>query len=265
MTLLFQRHWFHWRLPSSPRSRWGLQGTQWPVSRPYLQGGQGHTLPNGPSKQDTLPTVPLGQFQAQRSDNTTTESITHSDTQTPSQSEIFFNHNNSGTINNIIVTSRTSTSSQREIFSETETGTSSSKDVTHRNADMSEEAPHQTETESNHEDTSDSSSHSRTTTPSQSEISDYNANSESSSRETSRPSSPESGNLRVMMLYSPLPEMVIVHRSMHDAIHTVREQHGRAVTRSLLTQQKTLAANKLQCNAHIKRTSTPDPPSMSKS
>ena len=35
------------------------------------------------------------------------------------------------------------------------------------------------------------------------------------------------------------------------------------MTRSLLTQQKALAVNKLQCNAQIKRTSTPDPPSMS--
>ena len=130
---------------------------------------------------------------------------------------------------------------------------------------MSEEAPHQTGTESNQEEASDSSCHSRTTTsfqseifssynnrsdfstytPSQSEISDYDANSESSSRETKRPLSPESGNLTVRMLYSPLSEMTIVHRSMHDAIHAVREQHGRAVTRSLLTQQKALAANKL--------------------
>ena len=47
---------------------------------------------------------------------------------------------------------------------------------------------------------------------------------------------------------------------MHDAIHAVREQHGQAVTRGLLTQQKALAANKLQCNAQIRRTSTPDPP-----
>ena len=31
--------------------------------------------------------------------------------------------------------------------------------------------------------------------------------------------------------------------------------------RSLFQQQKTLAANKLQCTAQIKRTSTPDPPS----
>ena len=136
-------------------------------------------------------------------------------------------------------------------------------------------------TESNQEEASNSSSHSRTTTSSQSEIfysynnrsdfststpsqseifSHYDANSESNSRETSRPSSPESGNLTVRTLYSPLPKMAIVHRSMHDAIHAVREQHSRAVTRGLLTQQKALAANKLQCNAQFKRTSTPDPP-----
>ena len=54
--------------------------------------------------------------------------------------------------------------------------------------------------------------------------------------------------------------MAIVHRSMHDAIHTVREQ-GRSVTRSLLSQQRTLVANKLQSNMQIKRTSTSDPPS----
>ena len=51
----------------------------------------------------------------------------------------------------------------------------------------------------------------------------------------------------------------IVHRSMHDVIHAVREQHARAVTRGLLTQQRTLAANKLQCNAQIKKTSNTRP------
>ena len=50
---------------------------------------------------------------------------------------------------------------------------------------------------------------------------------------------------------------------MHDAIHTVREQQGRAVTRSLLNQQKAIAASKLQCNIQIKRTSTPEHPPMS--
>ena len=50
-----------------------------------------------------------------------------------------------------------------------------------------------------------------------------------------RISSPESGNLTTGMLSSPLPEMAIVHSTMHDAIHTVREQQGRAVTRSLLS------------------------------
>ena len=54
--------------------------------------------------------------------------------------------------------------------------------------------------------------------------------------------------------------MAIIHKTMHDAIHTVRDQQGRAVTRSLLNQQKAIAASKLQCNIQIKRTSTPDPP-----
>ena len=67
---------------------------------------------------ETLPRVPLGQFQAQRSDNITINSIAHSDTHTSSQSEIFYDHNNSSTINKNIVTFRTSTSSQREIFFE---------------------------------------------------------------------------------------------------------------------------------------------------
>ena len=82
-------------------------------------------------------------------------------------------------------------------------------------------------------------------------------------RKLPRPSSPESGNLTTRTLYLPLPEMAITHRTMHDAIHAVREQQGRAVARSLLSQQRTLAANKLQCDMQIKRTSTPDSPSMS--
>ena len=57
--------------------------------------------------------------------------------------------------------------------------------------------------------------------------------------------------------------MAIIHRTMHDAIHAVREQQGRVVTRSLLNQQKAIAANKLQCNIQIKRTSTPEHPPMS--
>ena len=168
------------------------------------------------------------------------------------------------TINKNISASRTNTPSQREIFSEIGTGTSSSEDVTHSDRDMSEEATDPMGSESSSEETSMETSHSRTTTPSQSKIfSYYNANSQSSSRETLRPSSPESGNLTTRTLCSPLPEMAIVNRTMHDAIHTVREQQGRAVTRSLLSQQKALAANKLQCNVQIKRTSTLDPPSVS--
>ena len=229
--------------------------------------------------EETLPTVPLGQFQAQRSDNTTTKSIAHYQTVTLSQSEI------NSTITENIVTFQTDTPSQREIFSETGTGTSSSEDVTHNDGDTPEEHLHQTGTQSTNEETSEIS---ETATPSQSEISsgynniynnnsdfktytssqseittEYDASSEPSSREASRPSSPESGNLSVRTVYSPTPEMAIIHRTLHDAIHAVREQQGRAVTRSLLNQQKAKAANKLQCNIQIKRTSMPEHPSMS--
>ena len=232
--------------------------------------------------EETLPNVPSGHFQTQRSDNITTNSIAHCETHKPSQSEI--NTINSTTTENI-VTSQTDTPSQREIFSETETGTSSSEDGSHSDREILEEPPHKTGTESINKEASDSKSNSKTTTSSQSEIfssynnssdcetytssqseifSEYDANSESSSRETSRPSSPESGNLTAKTPYSSLPEMAIVHRTMHDAIHAVRAQQGRAVTRSLLIQQRTLAASKLQCNIQIKKTSTPDPPNMSK-
>ena len=230
--------------------------------------------------EETLPTVPLGQFQAQRSDKTTTESIAHYQTVTPSQSEI-----NSTITKNIvenIVTSQTDTPSQREIFSETGTGTSFSEDVTHNDGDTPEDHLHQTGTQSDNEEASESR---ETATSSQSEISssynnnynnnsdfktytsseserttEYDASSEPSSREASRPSSPESGNLSVRTIYSPTPEMAIIHRTMHDAIHAVREQQGRAVTRSLHNQQKAIAASKLQCNIQIKRTSTPEHP-----
>ena len=233
--------------------------------------------------EETLPTVPLGQFQVQRSDNTTTKSIAHSQTKTPSQSEI-----NSTITENIvenIVTSQTDTPSQREIFSETGTGTSSSEDVTHSDGDIPEDHLHQTGSQSNNEEASNSR---ETATPSQSEIfsgynnssnnnsdfetatssqseitSEYDASSEPSSREASRPSSPESGNLSVRTVYSPTPEMAIIHRTMHDVIQAVREQQGRAVMRSLLNQQKAIAASKLQCNIQIKRTSTPEHPPMS--
>ena len=233
--------------------------------------------------EETLPTVPLGQFQAHRSDNTTTKSIAHYQTETPSQSEI-----NSTITENIvenIVTSQTDTPSQREIFSETGTGTSSSKDVTHSDGDTPEEHLHQTGTQSNNEEASESretatssqseissgynniynnNSDFKTHTSSQSEITtEYDASSEPSSREASRPSSPEFGNLSVRTVYSPTPEMAIIHTTMHNAIHAVREQQGRAVTRSLLNQQKAIAANKLQCNIQIKRTSMPEHPPMS--
>ena len=147
------------------------------------------------------------------------------------------------------------------------------------------EQPQCTGTQSEHGETSHSSGTFKTTTSSQSEIfsgynniynnssdcetytssqseitTEYNASSEPSSRETSRPSSPESVNLSVRTVYLPTPEMAIIHKTMHDAIHAVRHQQERAVTRRLLNQQKAIAASKLQCNIHIKRTSSPDPP-----
>ena len=229
--------------------------------------------------EETLPTVPLGQFQVHRSDKTTTKCIAHSQHETPSQSEI------NNTITENIVTSQNATPSQREIFSETGTGTSSSEDATHSDGDTPEEHLHQTGSQSNNEETSQSresatpsqseifssynnssnnNSDCETATSSQSEItSEYDASSERSSREASNPSSPESGNLSMRTVYSPTPEMAIIHRTMHDAIHAVREQQGRAVTRSLLNQQKAIAASKLQCNIQIKRTSTPEHPPMS--
>ena len=168
--------------------------------------------------EETLPTVPLGQFQAQRSDNTTTKSIAHSQTDTPSQSEI------NSRITENIVTFQTDTPSQREIFSETGTGTSSSEDVTHSDGDTPEEHPQHTGTQPDNKETSESSgtatssqseifsgynniynnnSDCETATSSQSEITtEYDANSEPSSREASRPSSPESGNLSVRTIFS---------------------------------------------------------------
>ena len=157
--------------------------------------------------------------------------------------------------------------------------------MTHSDGDTPEEHSYQTGTQSTNEETSESS---ETATSSQSEISssynnnynnrcdfgtytssqskittEYNACSEPSSREASRPSSPESGNLSVRTVHSPTPEMAIIHRTMFDAIHAVREQQGRVVTRSLLNQQKAIAASKLQCNIQVKRTSTPEHPPMS--
>ena len=166
--------------------------------------------------EETLPTVPLDQFQAQRSDNTTTNNIAHYDIHTPSQSEI------NSTITKNIVAHETSTSSQREIFSETGTGTSSSEDVSWDQLQC-------TVTQSKQRETSDSSGTPRTTTSSQSEIfsgynniynnnnssdcktytsskskitTEYDASSEPSSREASRPSSPESGNMTARTVYS---------------------------------------------------------------
>ena len=131
--------------------------------------------------------------------------------------------------------------------------------------DICEEYTTPSQTSSEATSSAYSSDSSRTTTSSQREIfsetaKEYDASSEASSRETSRPSSPESGNLTVRSVYSPLPEMAIVHKTMHDAIHAVRDQQGRAVTRRFLQEQQQLAASKLKCMSQIWKTSTPDPP-----
>ena len=184
----------------------------------------------------TPPSQPCGQFQAQRSDNTNHDSIAHCRTNTPSKREIFpfrtdtpsqseifsqATHNNSH--NNHF---RTNTSSQSEIFSET--SNSSYTTETGMSTDIHEEFSTPSQSESKVTSSTSNSETSRTTTSSQSEIftetaTEYDASSEASSRETSRPSSPETGNLTVRSVYSPLPEMAILHKTMHDAIHTVRD------------------------------------------
>ena len=227
----------------------------------------------------TPPSQPCGQFQAQRSDNNSHDSIAHCRADTPSQREIFSEatHNNkfrtttpsqseifpqATTHNNRF---RTNTSSQSEIFSETSNASYSSYTETGTSTDICEEFTTPTQTSSEATSSAYSSESSRTTTSSQSELftetaTEYDASSEASSRETSRPSSPESGNLTVRSVYSPLPAMAIVHKTMHDAIHAVRDQQGRAVTRRFLQQQQEIAASKLKCMSQIWKTSTPDPP-----
>ena len=227
---------------------------------------------NDTSKAHSPPSQPCGQITAQRSDNKDCDRIAHSRTntsfqseiftfrtETPSQSEIFSptTHNN-----NYINRFRTFTSSQSEIFSET---SNSSSTNTGTETDIHEEYSTPSQSESEVTSSASNSETSRTITSSQSEMStktstEYDASSEASSRETSRPSSPESGNMTVKSMYSPLPEMAILHKSIHDAIHAVRKQQGRPVTRTFFQQQQEVAANKLRCMSQIWKTSTPDPP-----
>ena len=226
----------------------------------------------------TPPSQPCGQIQAQRSDNNSRDSIAHFRTHTPSQREIYtfravtpsqseiFSQNEifspEASHNNRF---RTNTSSQSEIFSELSNASYSSYTETGTSTDIREEYTTPSQTSSEVTSSAYSSDSSRTTTSSQREIfsetaTEYDASSEASSHETSRPSSPESGNLTVRSVYSPLPEMAIVHKTMHDAIHAVRDQQGRAVTRRFLQEQQQLAASKLKCMNQIQKTSTPDPP-----
>ena len=226
----------------------------------------------------TPPSQPCGQIQARRSDNNSCDSIAHFRTHTPSQREIFpfrtttpsqseiFSQNEifspEASHNNRF---RTNTSSQSEIFSELSNALCSSYTETGMSTDIHEEYTTPSQTSSEATSSAYSSDTSRTTTSSQREIfsetaTEYDASSEASSCETSRPSSPESGNLTVRSVYSPLPEMAIVYKTMHDAIHTVRDQQGRAVTRRFLQEQQQLAASKLKCMSQIRKTSTPDHP-----
>ena len=151
-----------------------------------------------------------------------------------------------------------------KIFSETSNASYSSYTETGTSTDIHEEFTTPSQTSSKVTSSAYSSETFRTTTSSQSDLftetaTEYDASSEVSSRETSRPSSPESGNLTVRSVYSPLPEMAIVHKTMQDAIHAVRDQQGRAVTRRFLQQQE-IAVSKLKCMSQIRKTSTPDPP-----
>ena len=214
---------------------------------------------------------PCGQFQAQRSDNNNRDSIAHCRTNTPSQREIFAFRTDTPSQSEIFSQTtdnnrfRTNTSSQSEIFSETSNASYSSYTETGMSTDICEEFTTPSQTSSEVTSSAYSSETFRTTTSSQSELftetaTEYDVSSEASSRETSRPSSPESGNLTVRSVYSPLPEMAIVHKTMHDAIHAVRDQQGRAVTRRFLQQQQEIAASKLKCMSQIRKTSTPDPP-----
>ena len=226
----------------------------------------------------TPPSQPCGQIQAQRSDNNSHDSIAHCRTDTPSQREIYTFRTATPSQSEIFSQNeifspepshnnrfRTNTSSQSEIFSELSNASYSSYTETGTSTDICEEYTTPSQTSSEATSSAYSSDSSRTTTSSQREIfsetaTEYDASSEASSRETSRPSSPESGNLTVRSVYSPLPEMAIVHKTMHDAIHAVRDQQGRAVTRRFLQEQQQLAASKLKCMSQIRKTSTPDPP-----
>ena len=233
---------------------------------------------NDTSIAHTPPSQPCGQIQAQRSDNSTRDSIAHFRTHTSSQREIYTCRTDTPSQSEIFSSNeifspepshnnrfRTNTSSQSEIFSETSNASYSSYTETGTSTDIREEYTTPSQTSSEATSSAYSSDSSRTTTSSQREIfsettTEYDASSVASSHETSRPSSPESGNLTVRSVYSPLPEMAIVHKTMHDAIHTVRDQQGRAVTRRFLQEQQQLAASKLKCMNQIQKTSTPDSP-----
>ena len=221
-------------MPSSQGSRPGSRATDLLIPIKLSQAPAGNSVQdlgeseageaNDTSIAHTPPSQPCGQIQAQRSDNNSHDSIAHCRTDTPSQKEIFSgaNHNNNfrtatpsqseifspeASHNNRF---RTNTSSQSEIFSELSNASYSSYTETGTSTDIREEYTTPSQTSSEVTSSAYSSETSRTTTSSQSEIftetaTEYDASSEASSRETLRPSSPESGNLTVRSVYSPLP------------------------------------------------------------
>ena len=114
--------------------------------------------------------------------------------------------------------------------------------------DIHEEYSTPSQTSSEATSSAYSSDSSRTTTSSQREIfsetaTEYDASSEASSRETSRPSSPESDNLTVRSVYSPLPEMAILHRDYarchsHSERPTRESSDKEVSTRTATTSSK---------------------------
>ena len=123
---------------------------------------------------------PCGQIQAQRSDNTTRDSIAHFRTDTSSQREIFPDRTSTPSQSEIFSSNkifspepshnnrfRTNTPSQSEIFSETSNASYSSYPETGTSTDIREEYSTPSQTTSEATSSAYSSDSSRTTTPSQ--------------------------------------------------------------------------------------------------
>ena len=159
---------------------------------------------NDTSIAHTPPPQPCGQIQAQRSDNSSRDSIAHFRTHTSSQREIYTCRTDTPSQSEIFSSNeifspepshnncfRTNTSSQSEIFSEISNASYSSYTETGTSTDIHEEYTTPSQTSSEATSSAYSSDSSRTTTSSQREIfsetaTEYDASSEASSRETSK-------------------------------------------------------------------------------